>query len=59
METSRFLKELNDMKLAVTGVNIDEEFTEMLKFQHGYSAAARFVNEIDKMLDIIINRIGV
>ncbi|MDY3939172.1 MAG: flagellar hook-associated protein FlgK [Spirochaetia bacterium] len=53
------LKELNDMKLAVTGVNIDEEFTEMLKFQHGYSAAARFVNEIDKMLDIIINRIGV
>ena len=31
----------------------------MIKFQHGYSAAARFVNEIDKMLDIIINRIGV
>lgn len=53
------LKELNDMKLSVTGVNIDEEFTELVKFQHGYSAAARFVNEIDKMLDIIINRIGV
>ena len=53
------LKELNDMKSSVTGVNVDEEFTEMIKFQHGYSAAARFVNEIDKMLDIIINRIGV
>lgn len=53
------LKELNDMKLAVTGVNVDEEFTELMKFQHGYNAAARFVNEIDKMLDIIINRVGV
>jgi flagellar hook-associated protein 1 FlgK len=31
----------------------------MIKFQHGYNAAARFVTTIDEMLDTIINRLGV
>ena len=38
---------------------IDEEMANMVKFQHGYSAAARFVSNIDEMLDVIINRMGV
>ncbi|MBN2443088.1 MAG: flagellar hook-associated protein FlgK [Spirochaetales bacterium] len=53
------LKELNDIKQSISGVNMDEELANMVKFQHGYSAAARFVSEIDKMLDVIINRMGV
>ncbi|MQY77254.1 MAG: hypothetical protein GH155_06450, partial [Spirochaeta sp.] len=31
----------------------------MIKFQHGYSSGARFITEIDRMLDTIINRMGV
>ena len=38
---------------------MDEEIAEMIKFQHGYNATARFVNEINSMLDTIINRMGV
>jgi flagellar hook-associated protein 1 FlgK len=53
------LKELRDMRESLSGVNLDEEMANMVKFQHGYSAAARFVSEIDKMLDTIINRMGV
>ena len=53
------LKELNDIKQSISGVNMDEELANMVKFQHGYAAAARFVTEVDKMLDIIINRMGV
>jgi flagellar hook-associated protein 1 FlgK len=53
------LKELNDMKASLSGVNIDEELANMIKYQHGYSATARFVSEIDKMLDVIINRMAV
>ncbi len=53
------MKELNDMKESISGVNIDEELSQMIKFQHGYSAAARFITTIDKMLDTIINRMGV
>ncbi len=53
------MKDLKDLQSSVSGVNLDEEMANMIKFQHGYSAAARFVSEVDKMLDTIINRMGV
>lgn len=56
---SLVLKELRDMREALSGVNIDEELANLIKYQHGYSAAARFVTEIDRMLDTIINRMAV
>ena len=53
------LKDMNDLKASISGVNVDEELSNMIKFQHAYNSAARFVSEIDKMLDVIINRMGV
>ncbi|MBN2351863.1 MAG: flagellar hook-associated protein FlgK [Spirochaetales bacterium] len=53
------LKNLHDLRESISGVNIDEEMTQMIKFQHGYNAAARIVTEFDRMLDVIINRMGV
>jgi flagellar hook-associated protein 1 FlgK len=53
------LKNHKDLRESISGVNIDEELTTMLKFQHGYAAAARFITEFDRMLDVIINRMGV
>lgn len=53
------MKELEGMRDALSGVNIDEELAQMIKFQHGYNAAARFVSTVDGMLDTIINRMGV
>jgi flagellar hook-associated protein FlgK len=43
---------------SVAGVNIDEEMTNMLSYQHAYSAAGRLVTAIDEMLDVLINRTG-
>jgi flagellar hook-associated protein 1 FlgK len=43
---------------AVSGVNLDEEMTNMLQFQHAYSAAARMITAIDETLDVLINRTG-
>ncbi len=43
---------------SVAGVNIDEEMTNMLAYQHAYSAAGRLVTAIDEMLDVLINRTG-
>ncbi|MFO8042558.1 MAG: flagellar hook-associated protein FlgK [Alkalispirochaeta sp.] len=57
--SERILKDLSDMRQSISGVNIDEELAEMIKFQHGYQAAARFISNIDQMLDTIINRMGV
>ncbi len=53
------MKDLKDMRESISGVNIDEELSNMIKFQHGYSAAARFVTAYDRLLDTIINRMGV
>lgn len=53
------MKNLRDAREGYSGVNMDEELAEMMKFQHGYNAAARFVSEVDKMLDVVINRMGV
>ena len=49
------LESLKDKRQEVSGVNLDEEMTEMIKFQHGYSAAARVISVIDQMLDTLIN----
>jgi flagellar hook-associated protein 1 FlgK len=60
LETENIImKELTAMQESISGVNMDEELSQMIKFQHGYSAAARVVNTFDEMLDTIINRMGV
>jgi flagellar hook-associated protein 1 FlgK len=60
LETENLImKDLEDTRQAISGVNIDEELAQMIKFQHGYSAASRFISEVTKMLDTIINRMGV
>jgi flagellar hook-associated protein 1 FlgK len=39
---------------AVSGVSIDEELTNMIKFQQAYSACARVITTMDQMLDALM-----
>lgn len=41
---------------SVSGVSIDEEMTNLIQYQHAYSAAARLVSTINQDLDTIINK---
>jgi flagellar hook-associated protein 1 len=50
--------DLRGMRDSVSGVNIDEELADIIKFQHGYNAAASFIKTWNEMLDTIINRMG-
>ncbi|MDR2793039.1 MAG: flagellar hook-associated protein FlgK [Treponema sp.] len=60
LETQNLImKQLNDMRQSVSGVNIDEELANLLKYQHSYEAAARYINTVNSMLDVLINRLGV
>ena len=43
---------------ADSGVNLDEEMTNMLQYQRAYQAAARVVTTIDEILDTLVNRTG-
>ncbi|MFO7729582.1 MAG: flagellar hook-associated protein FlgK [Spirochaetia bacterium] len=53
------MQELKGMKDSISGVNIDEELSQMIKFQHGYAAASKYISQVNQMLDTIINRMGV
>lgn len=49
---------IENQRQSVSGVNLDEEMTDMIKFQKVYSSAARLVTTFDEMLDTIINNMG-
>jgi len=56
---TQIMKYLRDWRQSISGVNIDEELSNMIRFQHGYNAAARFISTVNSMLDTLINRMGV
>lgn len=53
------MKNLENIRQSISGINLDEEMSNMIAFQHGYNAAARVISTFDNMLDVIINRMGV
>ncbi|HAS88225.1 MAG TPA: flagellar hook-associated protein FlgK [Desulfovibrio sp.] len=46
--------DLNDKQQAVSGVNIDEEMSNLIKFQHSYTAAAKLITTADQMLQTLL-----
>jgi flagellar hook-associated protein 1 FlgK len=52
------LAELESKRQSVSGVSLDEEMTNMIRFQHAYNAAARYITAVDEALDVIVNRMG-
>lgn len=59
-ENSENVRDLLSTKRdSVSSVSLDEEMTNMIKFQHAYNAAARSMTVMDEMLDRIINNMGV
>jgi flagellar hook-associated protein 1 FlgK len=43
---------------SVSGVNLDEEMTDLLAFQHAYAASAQFVSVVDDLLQTLIGMVG-
>ncbi|MDI6716288.1 MAG: flagellar hook-associated protein FlgK [Actinomycetota bacterium] len=46
---------IENHRQSVSGVSLDEEATNMIKFQRAYQAAARLISVFDEMLDVLIN----
>jgi len=54
------LAELADSnRKSLSGVSMDEELANMIKYQHAYTASARVMTTIDAMMDKIINGMGI
>lgn len=52
------LQATENRRQSVSGVSLDEEMANLVKFQHSYNAAARLISTTDQMLDTIINRMA-
>lgn len=52
------LNNVETKRQSTSGVSLDEEMSEMLKFQHAYNANARMLTTMDGILDTLINRVG-
>lgn len=46
--------QLNEQQLAVSGVNLDEELTNLIKFQHSYQAAAKLISTADALFETVL-----
>ncbi|WP_188454138.1 flagellar hook-associated protein FlgK [Virgibacillus oceani] len=51
--------QVQDQRMSVSSVSLDEEMANMIKFQHAYNAAARSMTAVDEMIDRIINNMGI
>ncbi len=51
------LSQLEVQRAAVSGVSIDEEMTNMIKFQRAFDASARMVHTVDEMFQTLLNMV--
>ena len=49
-----FQKTLEGQKLAVSGVNLDEEAIKMISYQRAYQASAKVITVINELLDTLL-----
>jgi flagellar hook-associated protein 1 FlgK len=52
--TSIVAESLTTQKQSVSGVNLDEEAINMLSYQRGYQAAARFITVVDELTQVML-----
>ncbi|MDR1439693.1 MAG: flagellar hook-associated protein FlgK, partial [Clostridiales bacterium] len=50
---------LDQLRLSIMNVSMDEELSNMMKFKFGYDAASRVLNVIDDMIETIVLRLGI
>lgn len=53
------LHQIENQRQSIQGVSLDEEMTQIIKYQQAYDAAARVITTMDEALDTVINYMGV
>lgn len=56
--TESIVEQTNNKRMSESGVSLDEEMGNMVKFQHAYNASARMITTLDGIMDTMINRLG-
>ena len=53
--TQTLINGLQEVRDSVSGVNLDEELTEMMKAQHAYEAASKIISVTDQMMQTLLS----
>jgi|HubBroStandDraft_6_1064221.scaffolds.fasta_scaffold04378_8 flagellar hook-associated protein 1 FlgK len=53
--SSLVLQQLNDQRASISGVSLDEEAANMMRYQQAYAASAQIVTAINTMMQDVIN----
>ena len=56
---STLLSQISQQRSSISGVNVDEEMMDLIKFQQSYKAVSRYVTVLDELLDKVINGMGI
>lgn len=59
LNTATLLGAVEHRRASISSVSLDEEMTDMIRFQQAYNASARMITVVDETLDKIINGMGV
>jgi flagellar hook-associated protein 1 FlgK len=51
--------QVENSRQSVQGVSLDEEMTQMIKYQNAFDAAARVITAMDQALDTVIHGMGI
>jgi flagellar hook-associated protein 1 FlgK len=49
------VNELGEIRDGISAVSLDEEMTNLIEFQHAYTAAAKLISVSDEMLDTLLS----
>lgn len=52
------VNDLDGQRQQVVGVSSDEELSNMIRFQHAYNAASRYINTVSEMIEHLIEKLG-
>jgi len=59
INSATLLGAVEHRRASISAVSLDEEMTDMIRFQQAYNASARMITVVDETLDKIINGMGV
>jgi flagellar hook-associated protein 1 FlgK len=51
------VNDIESQRQAIAGVSTDEELTNLIKYQHAYNAASRYINVVSQMIEDIVTKL--
>lgn len=52
-------EQIDNRRQSISGVSVNEEMGNLVKYQHAYKAAAKMIQTYAEILDVLVNRLGI